>query len=182
MTIEGILNNKASTVLGDTYVQLIIGDNTYSRTVLIADITDNCILELDFLKTQQCVVDIAKGGLKFPDQEVCVQGSETCYLCCVTSMIRKLIQVKYSIRVKYGSCIVVEDSGQYPSWITARTLLLTKDTAKERVLNISDRDVHFKKNSVIGKCSEVSCIRRVNQSMRLSAIIQWYLINFWNHV
>lgn len=122
------------------------------------------------MKKQQCVVDVAKSVLKFPNQQVRLQGSETCDLFYVKNT-DLILRSDILVRVKRGTGIVVEDIGHHPSWIMARTLLLTKDIAKVRILNIRDRDVQLKKNSVIRKCLEVIYDMSI-RPMRLSVVIQ----------
>ena len=160
---------QSVSVLSDTDVELQIGDKLYLHPVLIANITDDCILGLDFLKKQHCVVDVEKGVLKFPDQEVFLQGLPPCNLYCLKDTIlaprsENLVDVKFPPNVKQKRCIITEDTGNHPNWITARTLLMSGGVTKVRILNLSNSRINLKKNTVVGKCEVVRNLRRVNAS------------------
>lgn len=104
-------------VLGGTDVEINIGDRAYTQSVLIANITDDCILGLDFLKNQRCVLDIAKGVLRFPDQEVCLQGSHPCSLYCLKDTMlpprsENVVTVKFPKTMKSNKCVIVEEIGR----------------------------------------------------------------------
>ncbi|UFO01037.1 hypothetical protein LOK48_06550 (plasmid) [Wolbachia endosymbiont of Corcyra cephalonica] len=136
--------------------------------MLIADITDDCILGLDFLKNNGCIVEFAKGVVRFKDQDVFLQGSQPCKLYCLKDTTlaprsENLVEVKFPKTMKKGLCVMVEDSGEHPSCITARTLVMTSNRAKVRIINLSNSEVHLKRNSAIGKCEGLNYLQRLNR-------------------
>lgn len=164
-------------VLGNTDVDLKIGDRIYRHPVLIASITDDCILGLDFLRKEQCVVDVSKGVLRFPDQEVCLNGSQPCNIYCLRDTVlaprsESLVKVKFPSKVKVRRCVIVEDTGSNHNLVTARTLLMSRGVSTVRVLNMSDEEVHLKKNSLLGRCEEVQLLRQLRNSSAVQPDIQ----------
>ena len=156
-------------VLGDTEIEFKIGDQVYTHSALIANITDDCILGLDFLRNYRCVLDIDKGVLKFPDQEVFLQGINTCNLYCLkdTTLAPRtetLVEVKFPKKIRQRRCVMVEDIGRHPELITARTLVMTKGRSKVRIVNLGKKEIQLKKNSVVGRCEEVKYLRQINTS------------------
>ncbi|XP_047534322.1 protein DDI1 homolog [Vanessa atalanta] len=50
--------------------QFKIGNLIYPQSVTMAQITDDCLLGLDFLTDHKCIIDLNKGVIVFPDQEI----------------------------------------------------------------------------------------------------------------
>lgn len=156
------------TVLGETDCQIQLGENTYQQLVLVANITDDCIIGLDFLRRQKCIVNVARGVLSFPDQEVFLEGSSSApvyNLKTVTLPPRSetLVEVKFPGDVTSNRCVIVEDSGHHPSWITARTLLMTNQGAKVKIINLSDSSARLRKNTILGRCEAVNYLRKIQE-------------------
>lgn len=154
------------TVFGETMAKITLGEQAFEYSVLIADITDDCIIGLDFLRDQKCVVDVSKGVLSFPEQEVFLEGARSCAVYCLKTTTlpprsETLVKVRFPHNVCQGRSVVIENCGDHPSWITARTLAMTGKGALVRVINLSGDEVQLRRDCVIGRCDAGQSIRRL---------------------
>ncbi|CAF4760063.1 unnamed protein product [Pieris macdunnoughi] len=62
---------------GEGIATFKIGGRFYRHKVVLADIVDDCIIGLDFMKLYNCKIDLEKGIFKCGEQEVCLKGHST---------------------------------------------------------------------------------------------------------
>ncbi|CAG5023448.1 unnamed protein product [Parnassius apollo] len=62
-------------VRGEKEMELKLGNVTYLHNVIVADIMDDCILGLDFMRNNCCEIDVKKGVFKCGQEELFMEGA-----------------------------------------------------------------------------------------------------------
>ena len=146
----------------------------------MADITDPCILGLDFLIANNCRVDIANAVPQMPSVEVPMvkkgtSSSPHCWRVVVEDEITIPPKCEAIIFGKRGDEVETEnDIGRWASvgpvnnatvvhgLLVAWTLVdLRMDKLPVRVMNVSDKQRKLKTGTIVGLCEPVSNVRRV---------------------
>ncbi|CAH3930651.1 unnamed protein product [Pieris brassicae] len=106
---------------GEGIATFKIGGSLYRHKVVLADIVDDCIIGLDFMKYYKCKIDLEKGMFKCAGQEVCFKGN--------------------SSKSGYDACKIINVDGHASNqqeWNAVRTVL---DNYKEALELRSSDDV-----------------------------------------
>ncbi|CAF4847923.1 unnamed protein product [Pieris macdunnoughi] len=77
LTALGLLTATGQhiTVRGEGIATFKIGGRTYRHEVVIADIVDDCIIGLDFMKHYNCKIDLKNGTFKCRDEVVSLKDN-----------------------------------------------------------------------------------------------------------
>lgn len=153
-------------IQGEREVALKIGDKSYWHKVIVANIIDDCIIGLDFMRGHGCKIDLKVGVLKFGPEEVPMEGGVNGNVYCTRrTILQPRAQVLVPVRLPYSTrqgchrCVVVEKVNDGKPWMTARTVVTTSSKAFVRILNLSDTRCVLRKGALVGSCEEISWIR-----------------------
>lgn len=153
-------------VQGEQEVSVKIGEKKYWHKVIIANIVDDCIIGLDFMRKYECKIDLKGGVLKFGAYEVPMEGGVSGHVFCARrTTLRPRSQALVPVTLPHGarqgshSCVVIEKTEGSKPWIPARTVVRTSATAFIRVLNLSDTQQVLSKGTPMGTCEAISWIR-----------------------
>lgn len=154
-------------VRGKKEVELKLGDRIYQHTVIVADIVDDCILGLDFMREHHCEIDVDRGVLKCGSEEVFMEGAPSGKVYCLKEIVlpcRSETIVPISLPQNSGrkdrSVLIERVNNDFP-WKMARTLVKATNVSAVRILNPSDREQVIKKGTLIGTCEEVAWMRQL---------------------
>lgn len=157
-------------VLGETSVTMYVGGSSYSHNVIVAEIVDDCILGLDFMKKHNCKINVADGVFKCGEEEIFILGGACGKVACAKKVIipgraeaQVLVELPPAGKKKSNRCVLIEDTPTKTSsqkLMTARTLVSGSSNAVVRVLNLGDREICLNKGDVIGKCEEVVWMKK----------------------
>ena len=154
-------------ILGEMSVVMYVGDVLYTHNVIVAEIMDDCILGLDFMKKYNCRIDVPNGVFKCGDEEIFIQGASTGQATCLNKVVipgRTQAQIKVKLPSadkvisKANRCVLIEDAASETTTqklMTARILVRGGSTAVVRMVNLENHEVILNKGDVIGKCKEV---------------------------
>ena len=163
-------------IRGETTVAFKIGSTLYWQKVIIADITDDCIIGLDFLRNYECTIDIKQGVLYHGNEEIPIKGGIFGKVLCLKDTIlnprsQTLVPVVLP-RDKEGRpcrCAVIERETSDTAWIPARTLVGNSQIAMVPVFNPRDYKQIVRKGTVIGKSEEVAWLRKCEEGKKTVA-------------
>lgn len=101
-------------VRGEKKVELKLGSEVYQHNAIVADIVDDCIVGLDFMKTHSCEIDVRQGVLKCSPEEISMEGASFGKVYCLKRSIltpRSETVVPVSLPQKSNSkprCVLTE--------------------------------------------------------------------------
>lgn len=105
-----------------------LGNEVYRHKVIVADIVDDCILGLDFMKKHRCEIDVNQGVMKCGTEEVFMEGASSGKVYCLKKVIlhpRSETIIPVSLPTNFGQenrCVIIEGLNNDASWKIARTL------------------------------------------------------------
>ncbi len=146
----------------------------------IAEITDKCILRLDFLEKHNSTVDLKEGVLHLCGEEVPLQipGQQTIPTCCrvvsagcvtLPTHSESVIAATLAgapVDVKWG---VMEPTRQFPvaDLLVAKTLVTLKNArVPVRVLNLSDEPRKIGNGITLATCVPAEAVRSLETSQQ----------------
>ncbi|CAG5025629.1 unnamed protein product [Parnassius apollo] len=154
-------------VRGEKEMELKLGGNLiYLHNVIVADIMDDCILGLDFMRNNCCEIDVKQGVLKCGQEELFMEGALPGNVYSIKKIVlppRSETIVPVSLPRKPGRahrCVLVERVNNDLPWKVARTLVRTTDILEVHVLNLCDQEQIKEKGTLVGTCEEVDWLRR----------------------
>ncbi|XP_045446408.1 uncharacterized protein LOC123654553 [Melitaea cinxia] len=157
-------------VLGEMSVTMYVGGSSYSHNVIVAEIMDDCILGLDFMKKHNCRINVTDGVFKCGEEEIFILGGACGKVACVKKVIipgraeaRVLVKLPTTGKKKSNRCVLIKDTPTKTSaqkLMTARTLVSGSSNAVVKVLNLDDREICLNKGDVIGKCEDVVWMKK----------------------
>ena len=142
-----------------------LGDGIYRHNVIVADIMDDCILGLDFMRKHRCEIDVDQGVLKCGSVEIFMDGASRGKVYCLKKIAlshRSEIIVQVSLPGNSSQekrCVLVEGVGHNTSWKLARTLIKATNFSAVRMLNPSGKELVIKSGTMLGTCEEVAWLR-----------------------
>ncbi|GFU35200.1 retrovirus-related Pol polyprotein from transposon 412 [Trichonephila clavipes] len=159
-------------VHGLANVTLRFGNIDYHHTAYIADITDPCILGLDFLKNNNFKMDFENSNMHSKFEDITLFGLQTQF-----EFDQKIIaKPKLSISPRTECIIpglVAENSKfrfgliDYPDSdslkagvLIASSVDLSNSVIPVRIANISDKTKTIQEGEVIAACAPVTCVDR----------------------
>ena len=167
------MTGKKSPIRGRCELMVKVGSTEVLQQIWIGDIHDQCILGLDFLSPQGCLVNLKDNSLWMGDKEVPMQRlnpQPTLRPCCRVILERSIDLPLHSeslAKVKIlGHCAdrrwgILEPDGSHSidGVMTGRTLVdLQQPTIPVRILNISDEEKRIKKGTSIALCEPVRSV------------------------
>lgn len=157
-------------VLGEVSVTMQVGEVTYTHNVIVAEIMDDCILGLDFMKKHDCRIDVTNGILKCGKEEIFILGGPVGKVTCLKKIIipgrtqaELLVKLPRVGKNEKNRCVLIEDTPcktTTQKLLAARTLVKGNTTATVRVVNLEDHEVQIKEGDVVGRCEEAVWMRK----------------------
>ncbi|GBN34522.1 hypothetical protein AVEN_197342-1, partial [Araneus ventricosus] len=164
------------------------GSRKFQHKIYVADITDPCILGLDFLQKFNFMVDLEKNEIRTGGEEIPLfsASAEDSKLCSVLAKEKTIITARSECLIQR----VPEASGKFryavtdfPSQVSqkgalvAATLVdLKKGAIPVRVLNLDHKPKTIDKGAVIATCEPVVDIvarpHEFSESLRLPSILE----------
>ena len=164
-------------IKGRKTVTIKIGDGEFKHEVLVADIMDEVILGMDFMKNNGFILDIQQGLLRYSNIELPLRMNEE------SPITARRVVMEHRVRLPPNAESVIwgrleGDSGTNRLWvmeagqnigtkeIIVGKALITPDSDLRipiRALNLSDKTKTIKKGTIIGNCEEVSAIIKCEQ-------------------
>ncbi|GBN83301.1 Retrovirus-related Pol polyprotein from transposon 297, partial [Araneus ventricosus] len=164
------------------------GSRKFQHKIYVADITDPCILGLDFLQKFNFMVDLEKNEIRTGGEEIPLfsASAEDSKLCSVLAKEKTIIPARSECLIQG----VPEASGKFryavtdfPSQISQKGVLvaatlvdLKKEAIPVRVLNLDHKPKTIDKGAVIATCEPVVDIvsrpQGLSESLRLPSILE----------
>ena len=152
-------------------VDLGDGHGNYSMTMYVANITDNCILGLDYLKARKAVIDLSQGVLvvndtivkgKYKYAEATAVRTHTVRLVNDCHLFPNSVS-RATVRIQTDDIhpVVVQARKNGP-YLVPNTLLMPGD-ASLYIMNYSDSHIQLKEDMVVAVGQEALHIEEVNQ-------------------
>ena len=162
---------------GDLHVR--IGSQEAVHPMWIADIQDECILDLDFLELHGCMVDLADSVLHISGEEVPLQKTGS-YSLTETKTYHAVLDSTVSLP-PHSECVALakvpglqsggakwgilephrsETTSALRGVLVGRTLIdLHQSTAVVRLMNLTGQRCKFKKGTEIANCEPVESVK-----------------------
>ncbi|GBO21749.1 hypothetical protein AVEN_246830-1, partial [Araneus ventricosus] len=164
------------------------GSRKFQHKIYVADITDPCILGLDFLQKFNFMVDLEKNEIRTGGEEIPLFSAraEDSKLCSVLAKEKIIIPARSECLIQG----VPEASGKFryavtdfPSQVSQKGVLvaatlvdLKKEAIPVRVLNLDHKPKTIDKGAVIATCEPVVDIvarpQGLSESLRLPSILE----------
>ncbi|GBM27783.1 Retrovirus-related Pol polyprotein from transposon 297 [Araneus ventricosus] len=164
------------------------GSRKFQHKIYVADITDPCILGLDFLQKFNFMVDLEKNEIRTGGEEIPLfsASAEDSKLCTVLAKEKTIIPARSECLIQG----VPEASGKFryavtdfPSEVSQKGVLvaatlvdLKKGAIPVRVLNLDHKPKTIDKGTVIATCEPVVDIvarpQEFSESLRLPSILE----------
>ncbi|GBM55009.1 Retrovirus-related Pol polyprotein from transposon 412 [Araneus ventricosus] len=164
------------------------GSRKFQHKIYVADITDPCILGLDFLQKFNFMVDLEKNEIRTGGEEIPLfsASAEDSKLCSVLAKEKTIIPARSKCLIQG----VPETSGKFryavtdfPSQVSQKGVLvaatlvdLKKEAIPVRVLNLDHKPKTIDKGAVIATCEPVVDIvarpQEFSESLRLPSILE----------
>ncbi|GBN12015.1 hypothetical protein AVEN_216751-1 [Araneus ventricosus] len=164
------------------------GSRKFQHKIYVADITDPCILGLDFLQKFNFMVDLEKNEIRTGGEEIPLfsASADDSKLCSVLSKEKTIIPARSECLIQG----VPEASGKFryavtdfPSQVSQKGVLvaatlvdLKKEAIPVRVLNLDHKPKTIDKGAVIATCEPVVDIvarpQEFSESLRLPSILE----------
>ena len=166
-------------VYGEMMATFEIGRTLFKHRVLVADISENIILGLDFLSTFGLELDLRKKTVTIGEEEVvlCSKKDSTAQVRLVedttiparsqmVTQARTAVDVPGGINMILEPEVLEEELGH--GVLVARTLFLTSPEIPVRLMNVNNYAVTLKKGSVLGHCSPITSVVHQVKSVQSS--------------
>ncbi|GBL77859.1 Retrovirus-related Pol polyprotein from transposon 297, partial [Araneus ventricosus] len=164
------------------------GSRKFQHKIYVADITDPCILGLDFLQKFNFMVDLEKNEIRTGGEEIPLfsASAEDSKLCTVLAKEKTIIPARSECLIQG----IPEASGKFryavtdfPSEVSQKGVLvaatlvdLKKGAIPVRVLNVDHKPKTIDKRAVIATCEPVVDIvalpQEFSESLRLPSILE----------
>lgn len=169
------VTGERAPIRGRVRLRIQVGSQAYEHETWVADITDECLLGLDFLVPHGCQVDLRAGVLYVANEEIpltkpTVEEFEPhCYRAVVTSTVslppRSEMIVPTQVEglrgtERWGLVEPVRRNCQREDGVlVGRTLVdLQERQVAMRVLNTADHSKKLKQGEVIAQCQEIGSV------------------------
>lgn len=166
-------NGQMIETLGEVKLHMCIGNCKFWNTFIVARITDECIIGLDFLKKYNVTLDLQLNVMKYKKWEFPLYVGEVVYGKVNVLLNEDVILPPNSecgIKVQHSStlpCTLIIEAGENvlpEGLLVARTIVKIepKGTALVRVANFSPHERKLKKSCVVGVGTPVLAIVQNN--------------------
>ncbi|KAF8786417.1 hypothetical protein HNY73_008137 [Argiope bruennichi] len=181
ITLQTVTGDKIY-VHGKVNLSIRFGNINYHHTAFVAEITDSCILRLDFLRIYDFKLDCGNSKMNSKFEDITLFG-----LHAELESSQKIIaktDISLSPRTECVIPGLVADNRKfrfgvmdYPDTGRARAGMLvassvvdlSKSVIPVRVANISDKTKIIQKGEVLATCTPVTCIDRKCNSQDVSS-------------
>ncbi|KMQ82414.1 retroviral aspartyl protease family protein, partial [Lasius niger] len=163
-------------VFGRKDINITFGSTTYKHTAYVADITDPCLLGLDFLRKYNFYLNFKNNELHSESEDVALFEIKNNEIKSAHQVIAQndftlpartelllpgVITENQSFR--FGITEYPEDCNNQKGVLVASTLVdLTNTIIPVRVANVSDKTRVIKKGEVFATCTPITCINKVS--------------------
>ena len=178
------VNSYLRTVTGETAplcgqgeLQVGIGSFEVLHKMWVADITEECILGLDFLTEHACKVNLQDNVMTLGEEEIPLEKPESkeakCYRIVAKNMVKLLPNAETLIpgeavgysehgSSRWGLLVPCPDSGMQNYGIVVGKVVVEmgKETIPVRVLNLSKKQMKIRRGTELATCEPVSSVRR----------------------
>lgn len=178
VTLQTVSGDKIN-IHGKLNINITFGSVTYHHTAYVADITDTCILGLDFLRKYNFSLDFKNNELHSISEDIALFGIKDSEAKSVHQIIAQnditlparteLLLPGYVAEDKsfrYGILEYPENHNSPKGVLVASTLAdLSRTAIPVRVANVSDKAKVVKKGEVLATCTPVTCINRISNPL-----------------
>ena len=143
-----------------------IGSTQSRQWMWVADIQDECILGMDFLKSHHCLIDFQDDSLQIDDEEIPLQRVADAHQDTAQTCFRAILEATIDLPPNSESIVSARvdglshnssrwglsepSTGQPDGVLTGRTLVdLRKPTVPVRLMNLTEKSLRVKKGSVM---------------------------------
>ncbi|GFW18443.1 retrovirus-related Pol polyprotein from transposon 412 [Trichonephila clavipes] len=169
-------------VHGKANITLRFGNIDYDHTAYIADITDPCILGLDFLKNNNFKLDFENRNMHSKFEDITLFGLQTQFEsnqkiiaknklslsprteCIIPGLVAENRKFRFGL-IDYPD----PDNSKGGVLIASSVVDLSKSVIPVRVANISDKTRIIQEGEVIAACAPVTCVDRKCNTLDLSS-------------
>ncbi|GFX79067.1 retrovirus-related Pol polyprotein from transposon 412 [Trichonephila clavipes] len=137
-------------VRGKTNVTLRFGSIDYHHAAYVTDITDPCILGLDFLKSNNFKLDFENSNMHSKFEDITLFGLQSQF----ESKQKIIAKTKLSLSPR------TEYSLKAGVLIASSVVDLSNSVISVRITNISDKTRTIQEGEVIAACAPVTCVDR----------------------
>ena len=169
------VTGERAPIRGRMTVEIRMGSQTFEHEVWIADITDECLLGLDFLVSHGCQVDLKDGILYLGQEEIPltqpnpdVVGQLQCYRTIVASSVSLPPHSETIVPARveglrgperWGVLEGVGHDGRDVGMLVGRTLVdLRQQEVPVRMMNITDQTQQLKRGVEVAQCQELDSV------------------------
>ena len=163
-------HDEPLTVYGKTKVSICLGQNTYQVPVVIAEMNSDGIIGLEFMLSNDCILDIAKLKMRIQTDVIQLykEGLFGCYRIAMAENIilpaRSEMVVNCNVcipkgtRMPDGDGLIEPDEGFFSSerGIVGKVLVSNDEMAPVRIMNVSNEVKVVRAGTVIAKLTPVS--------------------------
>ena len=171
------LDGQRIEVLGTTTLQMSIGETTVRQHVWVARIKEDCILEADFLRKQDCVIDYPQNILRIGNSDVPMHV-DTDDIKCFRVVLDRAVKIPGNTEMiisakletppgeaRCGTVGPTEIARRTKGIIVGRTLVdLRQKNIPVRVINLSSSRTKLSRGTEIAVCKPVACITPLAES------------------
>ncbi|XP_055836639.1 uncharacterized protein LOC129905224 [Episyrphus balteatus] len=167
---------EAARVYGEVRLTIRRAELEFSHVFLVADICDECIIGIDFMKDHGIILDIGNQVLKYRNVEIpMVYGNENSTTIrtfikedmCLPPSSEVFVWTKLKGNIGSHRYLMVEPEVEQSSQnvIIGKTLVAPKNNmVPVRILNIKPYPIKLKKGEVVGQCESVPAITKINEA------------------
>ncbi|GBO36208.1 hypothetical protein AVEN_177359-1 [Araneus ventricosus] len=185
---EHTATDEKAEIHGKLDAAIECGSRKFQHRIYVADITDPCIIGLDFLQKFNFTVDLEKNEIQTGGEEIPLlsASAEHSKLCSVLAKEKTIIPARSECLIQG----VPEISGKFryavmdfPSQVSQKGVLvaatlvdLKREDIPVRVLNLDNKPSTVDKGAVIATCESavdiVACPHEFSKSLRLPLILE----------
>lgn len=166
-----VANDMGLPVTGEVVVELVLGGHRIAHKCIIADITSDVLLGLDFLRAESCSIDITSKSLHWRGIEVPLRDTPDRQQSCRVTVCQTVVVPAQTEMVIAGQLGRENKQGEYGiiepalSLVKKNSLILapslvssTEETVPVRLMNPSDKPVTLYRGTTAGIFEIVNAI------------------------
>ena len=184
-SLRTVTGEKAH-ILGTVELTLTIGTTRTIHKMWVADIRDSCILGMDFLEPQNCLINLGERTLRIRDEEMPLKKAQqdSSRVCCRVildqtvslpprseTLIPVIVEGLQSDVGQWGVLGPKEEALETDGLLTGRTLVdLSQPTVPVRIMNLADGERKIKCGSIVAVCEPVQSVLTQRDSSETSVL------------
>ena len=159
------VTGETAPIQGRAQLQIEIGSYSVPHEMWVANISDECILGLDFLEQHECQVDLKTNALLIGGEEIPLQKPTTATITCCRVIAKEPVRIPPRAEMVIpgrvdtqtaGEWGLLEPEGAAPSsrgLLVGKTLVnLQHGVIPVRILNLSFKEQRIKRGTELGRC------------------------------